>query len=516
MATKILQTQNLNYHTSREHLFKDVTVSIIEGQKIGLIGRNGCGKSSFVKILMGEFQVDDRMVDFRASEIGYMMQDLGIDADKCTDLVALAISVRQNLLDLYSEMKKLEQAGEWEKYVEVQQSYMDIGGYEIESEVEVLLNKCGFDNSEFDRNPNSLSPGQKRLVYLVGLMAIQPAVLILDEPTNHIDYELKQRYLKLMSAFTGTILVISHDRQLLEDVCSHIWEIENQNITEYRGNYTDYKIENQKILENRLNEYKKNSKYMEKVEDLAWRIKIGKASLGGRNDGSGVREIKRRLDKAKSQLDAGPKAPDTRKMELDLSYEGKKSSFLLRVNDLKIWTKEKTLSENLSFEVPFGAKLNVSGKNGAGKSTMFKVILHDCDYAEYEGDINFSPSAEVGYFNQNLEFPNEELTLYDYIGQLTGCSHNQTFGYLRRYMFDKAMFKSKILDLSGGQRNRLQIMKLVEGNYNILFLDEPTNHLDLPSIEMLEQVLIGFNGSILLISHDKDFAENVCDGVVRV
>lgn len=516
---EILKFHTIKHSFGDKKLYYDVAGAINRQDKIGLIGQNGCGKTTLVKIFLGDIKPDQGEVVLASKNIGYVPQDFEIDKSSPFQTVeAFAMSQHSRIANKYVELKKAEKGLpdglNW--YTKALGDFQEVGGYEALNDVHILLKKSGFSEADYERKVTDLSEGQKRLVYLIGILGGNPDFLILDEPTNHVDYELKDRYINLTAEVKVPVLVISHDREVLSRACNHIWELEEGVLQKYRGNWDVYAEEHGKRLINAVRSYEKQTDDLER-EQARLKLYQQRARLtDSKIWATRISQTKRRIERIEKAM---PEiAPKLEKDNLDatLKYEGKSSQFMLRVEDLNIWNNENFIVTDLDFVLKKGERMALTGGNGSGKSTVVKVILGECDYAEHSGEIRMSPSAQIGYFNQKLTFPDDSVTLYRHIEKTLHISRSSVYGIIEKYLFDKSQENTPLYKLSGGERNRLHLMKLIEGNYNLLILDEPTNHLDLYQIETLEQLVQEYNGTVLLISHDQYFRESVTDFEVSV
>ena len=315
--------------------------------------------------------------------------------------------------------------------------------------------------------------------------------------------------------------VISHDRSLLTNVCNRIWEIEDRQLFKYKGNWDVYKVEHHKLLLNRISQFQKNRKEKERLEDLLFRIKIGKANIT-KSKSKDLHSVRSRIARVESRMPDAQPGSGRKAVQAKISYDGQYSDFMLRVEDFTLMINGETKVENLNFHIEYGQKIAISAANGAGKSTFLKLVLHkaglipEITYADYTGEMKISPSAQIGYFDQDLQLSDTNLSIGDYIRKKYNPPENHVYGLLRKYLFEKSQISTFVADLSGGEKNRLQLMDLIEGNYNFLILDEPTNHLDLHAVQALEEMLREYNGSILFVSHDAHFVDAVADEVVQL
>lgn len=515
MSKKLIDFSQIKQNYNDRELYFDIAGKVFSGEKIGLIGINGSGKSTLMRILMRDLKPDSGNLATEYSNYGYVPQEIKGEVEE--DVIIQFCMGLTNVGSHYKFLRQFEVEGRFDdQYVEAIQLFQEVGGYETMAEVRLLLDIVGFDSS-WDEHPlGALSEGQKRLLYMVGIMAQRPEILFLDEPTNHVDSELKKKYISLISRFPNTVLVISHDRELLSAACDRIWELEDKVLQIYRGNWEFYEEEHTRRLINQVTRYRKDQKEVDRLQELADTYRMKAKLYDSPKWKKKIRSVEKRMERIEQEMPGIKPSIDKPRIGGELKYDGKYSQFPLKIQNLTLMTDEKILFENLNIDVRFGENVAIVGANGAGKSTLLKYVIGECDYATGEGSVTITGATKVGYFNQTLQFENENQLLGDYIEREFGANISKTYGLLEKYLFDREQVKTYLSSLSGGEKNRLHLMKFIEGNYNLLLLDEPTNHLDLYAIEALERLLLQFNGSILFISHDAYFVENVADRVVRL
>lgn len=522
MNYELIRLDNIAHHFNQREIFSEISGAVHSADKIGLIGENGSGKTTLIQIILGELSPFRGRFIKNTEKIGYIPQIM--DERMLRDAADITIfdfcmSQNQKIYKEYQRIKHYETVNQSydERYLETLADYQDAGGYDYQNEIAYLLGMSGFSKADHEKRFTSLSEGQKRLVYLVSMIALNNDLLIMDEPTNHVDAELKQKYIKLIRDYKGAVLAVSHDRELLSQACNRIWEIEEATLHTYSGNWEFYKVEHELRLNARYDQYLKDIKERERLEDLLLRIRRGEADAG--KNGSKLRMIGNWLNKQNKKLGKTPPQLEHDTIKSQIKYEGNYSDFMLRVKDLNVYVGSQQKISNLNFDLQYGEKVHLKGVNGAGKSTLFKLILglqSESSYARYNGEIKLGGSAQIGYFSQTLELPHPNATLFEYIKNVFYVDNNRAYALLFKYLYSREQKDQPIRLLSGGERNRLQLMNLIEGNFNFLLLDEPTNHLDIYAIEKLEEMLKDYNGSILLISHDKYFVENVVDREIQL
>lgn len=516
---------NVRHQYGTRIVLDGATLSIDEGEKIGFVGRNGTGKSTLMRAMRGELTPDHGAIQVRrGARVGYLSQhpDLPHDAS-VRDAAAMAFD------DLYQLHKRLDQVFEamatadgdeldklMKQQARLESEIEAAGGYAIDHRIDAMLHGLGFDDAQFTQRVGSLSGGQKGRLGLARLLLEAPDLLLLDEPTNHLDITGRQ-WLEnfLADEYTGAVLVVSHDRWLLDRVVSCIVEIEAGQIREYPGNYHKYVALRE---ERQLTQARVFDKQMDKIrqeEAFIRKYKAGQRAKQARGRESRLERFKRdQLVERPIELDVMrlslPKAP--RSGEMVIAAEGLSKSY----GDL-------TLFHNQDLLISRGDRVGVIGPNGVGKTTLIKCLLGDV--AQDDGDVRLGSRLSVGYFRQTQEHLDLTLTVWQYLqsvivaleGNGVRASEQQARDLAGAFLFSGPEQDKHLVDLSGGERSRAVLAGLVAGAHNLLVLDEPSNHLDIPSAERLEQALSmdsGYDGTVLLISHDRTLLDRVCDQLI--
>ncbi|MFO0962689.1 MAG: ABC-F family ATP-binding cassette domain-containing protein [Phycisphaerales bacterium] len=503
------------------------TVAIEPGEKVGLVGRNGGGKSTLMKVLAGIWKPDDGTVAIqRGARIGYLSQDPKLDPqDTLRHAAARAFAeldrLHRELEQVYEAMATAQ--GDALESLMKRQARLDeeierAGGYAIDHRIDETLHGLGFVDEQFGVNVTKLSGGQRARVGLARLLLEQPDILLLDEPTNHLDI-VGRRWLEnfLAHDYPGAVLVVSHDRRLLDNVVHRIVEVNGGRIVEYPGNYADF-IEMRR--ERLLAHQRVHEKQLDKIraeEQYIMRYKAGQRAKQARGRAT-------RLDRYKRDELVGRPA-ELEVMNLELPRAPRVGDHVLRAQGLSKRYGEKVLFEGLDLTVVPGDRIGVVGPNGAGKTTLIRALLGDL--APDAGEVKVSPQLKVGYFRQTQEHIDPMLTVWQYLQRVIAsnegglrASEQQARNLAGAFLFSGYEQEKLVGDLSGGERGRMVIAGLVSAANNLIVLDEPTNHLDIPSAERLEAALStpaeegGYDGALLLISHDRALLDACCDRLV--
>lgn len=486
-------------------ILDDISVSIEHGDRLGLIGRNGTGKTTLLKIINGLLaNFKGKVVAAKGLRIGYLSQEPELARD-CT--------LRQEMLKVFEKRRALEdkmlllaEAMEAEEaphllaaYARLQEQHEQLGGYDYEHEINRILGGLGFSELDFNLPIRVLSGGQKSRATLAKLLLEKPDLLLFDEPTNHLDIngiEWLENYLNI--EYNGAVLVVSHDRYFLDKVVRKVWELEEQKIKIYRGNYSKY-VETKRV-EQLVTEraFKKQQAFVEHEEDFIRRNIAGQRT----REAQGRQKKLDRLERVEK-----PKR-DAPTLNLSFTPETRGGNDILRCQNVGKAFGDKVIFRDMNFEVYRRDVIGIIGANGTGKTTLFRMILGD--EAPTEGEMWVGPTLKFGYYAQELEGLNPDNEIIDEIWALRPKhTHGEIRSFLSKFLFfDDDVFK-RIGNLSGGEQSRVLLAKLLLMNANVLLLDEPTNHLDIPAREALEAALAEYPATLFIISHDRYLLNNL-------
>ena len=497
------------------------------GHKAGLVGPNGAGKSTLLRIIAGEIRPDSGFV-FRHKEarIGYLAQEPALDP---------AHSVWEEVLSGASDLARLEAELRWLEgrmadpqvygdeaalervlaaHSRTQAEFERLDGYRHESRAREALQALGFAETDLDLPVSALSGGQKKLVGLAKLLSAGADLLLLDEPDNHLDLEGKAYLERFIAAFPGTVVIVSHDRYLLDETVTCIVEIEDRRLTVYQGDYSAYAVEKQLQLLRQQQAYEAQQKEIARIEAAIARFELWASIVVNERHIRQARSRQKMLDRMER---IEKPVLERRRMGLELNgWRGSRK--VLEVADLgkayPVADGERIVLAGLNLLVWHGERVGLLGSNGAGKSVLFRCIQ---GWEEPSGGrIQVGPSVRIGYYAQEHETLDPDKTLLEEVRQARPMYEQAAVSFLGRFLFPYRMVRNRVRDLSGGERSRLQLAKLVLSDANFLLLDEPTNNLDLPSCEVLESALDDFEGTVLVISHDRYFLNRVVDRIVEL
>ncbi len=515
----VLNVSNLAKSYPNKEIFSGLSFNLEKGDKAGLVGVNGAGKSTLFNILTDKISPDDGKIFIPQDvKLGYLEQILTIDSD--VTIYDYCLSVFDDLIKLEAEIRDLEKkmskeenqetlASIMEEYTRKSELYHSKNGYAIESELEGTLSAMGFDKGEFNKKISDLSGGQKARVELAGLLLEKPDLLLLDEPTNHLDIKAINFLETFIKNYKGTAIIISHDRYFLDATVNRMMVLEHGKLTSYRGDYTSFMTQRKKDREVRIHQYKSQQKEVARQEEIIDRLK----NLGGSKRKRGISQSRSRqklLDKME-RIDKPIELSDT--MNLKFTPRIQSGMDVLKVENLKMSYDDKEIFRNISFDVYRNERAAIIGDNGVGKTTLFKIIL-DQIYQD-EGRAKLGESVHLGYFDQEQKSLNLENTIFDEIRDTFPMLTNfEIRSYLAKFMFyDTDVFR-EISELSGGERARISLLKLMISDCNFILMDEPTNHLDIDSKEILEDAILDFEGTCLIISHDRYFLNKIASKIL--
>jgi ATP-binding cassette subfamily F protein 3 len=498
----VLSAASLSKSFGAHDIFTGLTLSIPQGARIGLVGANGTGKTTLLRILVGQEEPSAGQVHrARGLRTGYLPQEANLDGsrtlwEECLEAFADLRAREQELSRLERLMGESEQAGDvLETYGRLQHEFEARGGYTYEQRTHQTLVGLGFTSRDEGRPLSQLSGGQRTRAYLARLLLSSPDLLLLDEPTNHLDIASMEWLEETLTAWPGAVLVVSHDRYFLDRTVKTIWEMD-AGIEIYHGNYSAYLRQRAERYERRLREYRAQAEFIEKEEEY---IRRNIAGQNTRQAQGRRKRLERMLEEARL---SAPRQP--RRLHLNLGATDRSGDLVLRTNDLSIGYADEGRA---LFSVPDlvlvrGECAAVIGPNGAGKTTFLRTILGEIP--PLHGEVELGSSLRTGYFAQAHEGLHADWTLVEEIQAVAPAMlDGEVRDYLAKFLFTGDDAFRTVGTLSGGERGRLALACLALQGSNVLFLDEPTNHLDLPSQEALQAALSDFDGTILLVSHDR-------------
>ena len=491
-----------------QEVFKDVSFMIAKGEKIGLVGVNGSGKSTLVKCLLRPDYADRGTVSFEPGiNVGYVEQGFGsIGRESVWDFM---LKANPEILSLRQKLAELEQASAsgnqeiLDSYGRVTQRYEFLDGYHYEAKLKMVLFGLAFPESMWGMQAASLSGGQKTRLLLAAALVSSPDFLLLDEPTNHLDIRMMEWLEGYLRDFKGGVLVVSHDRAFLDHVATRILEMEGGHVRSFTGNYTKYLAQKEILAKTEKAAYDAQQNFIAEQEAYIRRFKAGIKSKMARGRQSRLDRLERLEAPVENESFSLrlPKAPESAERVLILEH-------------LKVGYGDNVLTKDVDLVLRRGEKVGLIGPNGSGKTTMLRTILGEIP--ALGGEAKIGNRVKIGYFSQSYERLNPEQTLLENFLTEYGLTEEHTRSLLGGMLFHGDDVFKEIGTLSGGQKARLVLLKLVLDGANLLILDEPTNHLDILAKETVEAALEVFDGSVLVVSHDRYLVNEVCDRIWEI
>lgn len=518
-----IELNNIIKNYGLKNVLNGMNLTLKTGERVALIGCNGAGKSTVFKIIMKQENISAGTINIRKNAtIGMLKQIYEYEEENPNVYNFLQRSFEQ-FFELETKLKKLEDEMSYEKddekisellqkYGNVQQKYIQMGGYDIQEKFNKICSGLQINEKMLNQNYNDLSGGEKTIVNLGALLLKEPSILLLDEPTNHLDMEKLEWLEKFLKEYKGTILMVSHDRYFLDKVATKTILLENGKEKIYFGNYSYFLKEDEKRtlaeFENYKNQQKMIKKMKESIKTLRKFGELAKNEMFFKR----AKSIEKKLAKIEQlpQVDLEQKTLLNFKLNID-SRSGKD---VVIINNLNKNFESKNIFENANLQIHYGEKIALIGKNGTGKSTLLKIIMNeDC---EYTGEIKIGQSVNIGYIPQEINFEDDNQTILNFFEQFDNRNETEIRTSLAKYMFRGNDVFKKVSSLSGGEKVRLILAKLLKQNINFLILDEPTNHIDIETRELLEEAIKEYSGTVLFVSHDRYFINNLAERIVEV
>ena len=524
----LIRLDKVSFSYPSTPIFQDASCEIQE-RCYGVIGANGSGKTTLLKLILKEIQPDAGLV---LRDKGLVSAYMSQEVDLLPGLTAFE-TVRQGaerVLALEAELDALEKKFSDPAYFqhekrlarlihqqeEVLEAYHALGGPGLAGQITALLRSIGFSESEMNLPVKHLSGGQKKLLGLARIIVSRPNILLLDEPDNHLDLAGKARLQRLIENFVGAVVIVSHDRYFLDMVADEILEVEAGAIHQFGGNYSEYMFEKQLRLERQAVMYQAQQKEITRLEQAAKRLLMWGQVYDNAKFSNRGKNILKRIDRM-DKIDQ----PNLEDKPIEINLAGwRGSEKVLEITGLakgfsNIGGEESSsILQDIQLQLYFGDRVGMIGPNGAGKSLLIRLILGQLE--PDAGTIYIGPSIKPGYYSQEFETLQPQKTLLETICKAGNFSESRGIAFLKKYRFDFLQRDTAVGALSGGERARLQIALITLSDANFLLLDEPTNHLDIPSCEVLEDALLDFTGTILVVSHDRYFLDRIVDRIVEL
>ncbi len=485
-------------------ILRGVSFQINPNEKVGLVGRNGAGKTTVFRVITGEEIPDSgEVLKLNNLKIGLLAQHVDFTENETVHTAAL--SAFQRLHDIEAEMRRLEvemmtNASEevLENYADLQIEFENADGFTYTARAEAILLGLGFTKETWQLETKNLSGGQKNRLGMARLLLSNPDVLLLDEPTNHLDVNAVEWLENFLQSYETAFVIISHDRYFLDRTCRRIIEIDRGKAVSYKGNYSHFVVEREERREIQRREFENQQSYIAKTEEYIRKNLAGQKTKMAKSRRNMLERLERveavTIDKASGNF-------NLKKIE-------RAGLNILTAEDLAIGYDDKALAKNINFTLNRGECLGIIGGNGTGKTTFLKTILGKL--RELDGKLSWGTKTNIGYYAQNLEDLDARNEIIQEIRRVApNADNNELRSFLARFLFTGEEIFKRVADLSGGEKGRLALAKLIYSQKNVLVLDEPTNHLDIPSREALEAALESYSGTILAVSHDRFFLDQI-------
>ncbi|MFY4774137.1 ribosomal protection-like ABC-F family protein [Metabacillus sp. RGM 3146] len=511
----ICSAQNLSKTYGGHTLFKDLSFEVYEDDRIGLVGRNGTGKTTIFKLLTGLESPDEGVISIqRNAATGYLDQiPASQDGETAEDVLQKAFSelrsIQRRMTSLEAEMASYDQAvleRTLVQYGSLQEQFERLGGYEMEAKLNKVAHGLHITNL-LNQPFSSLSGGEKTKVGLGLILLQEPDLLLLDEPTNHLDIHAVEWLEEFLKEYKGTVVLISHDRHFLDQVTTKILDLDDGEISVYKGNYTSFTQEKQNRLLLEFQAYQEQQKKIKKMKEAIKRLREWANQANPPNEG--LHKRARNMERALERIEK-LKRPILEHRKMDLQFEGtdRSGKRAIIVDSLTKKFGEKFLFSNICLELFYRERLAIVGENGSGKSTLIRMILGE-EIPDH-GSARLGSSVKIGYLAQQpISSDDEKITIIQYFRQDISMTEENARHVLAKFLFYGASVFKKMGSTSGGERMRIQLAKLMQQDINLLILDEPTNHLDIDSREVLEDAIDQFDGTVLAVSHDRYFLEKL-------
>lgn len=514
----LLQVNQLAKNFGADPILTNIKLEVQTRDRIALVGRNGAGKSTLLKIIAGQMTYDSgEIIKPKEVTIGYLAQNTGLESE---------LSIWDEMLTVFSHLQKQEKqlrsleeqmadpdvlnnSDAYERilkeYDKLQVDFKENGGYQYEADIRSILHGLNFSSMGYDTKISSLSGGQRTRLALGKLLLTKPDILILDEPTNHLDIETLSWLEQYLQGYNGAILIVSHDRYFLDKVVSQVYEISRRQIRKYPGNYSSYLDQKAANFEREMKQFEKQQEEIAKLQDFIQR-NLARASTTKRAQS-------RRKQLARMDVMDRPLG-DEKSASFGFDIERQSGNEVLNIHSLAIGYEE-IVSENISLRLARGDSIALVGPNGIGKSTLLKTIIKKI--SSFSGEIQYGSNVTIGYYDQEqAELTSNKRVLNELWDEYPLKPEKEIRTILGNFLFSGDDVLKTVSTLSGGEKARLALAKLMMQKANFLILDEPTNHLDLDSKEILENALIDYPGTILFVSHDRYFINRITTKVVEL
>lgn len=515
----VLQVNQITKSFNGEDILTNVKLEVQDRDRVALVGRNGAGKSTLLKIIAGEMSYDSgEIIMPKNIRLGYLEQHAGLESkltiwEEMKTIFSHLINSEKELRSLESQMADPSVYEDTEAYArvaatydELQLAFNEAGGYRFESDIRSILHGMQFFPDEYDKPVQALSGGQKTRLALAKMLLSKPDLLILDEPTNHLDIQTLSFLENYLKNYNGAVLIVSHDRYFLDQVVNFVYEVSRHNVARYVGNYSSYLTQKAKNYELDRKKYEKQQEEKAKLEDFVSK-NLARAST------TKMAQSRRKVIEKTDWMDSPD--GDEKSASFGFTIDRPSGNDVLRLEEIAVGYPNKTVSSNISFSVYKQDRIALVGPNGVGKSTLLKTIMKQLDAAG--GKIQYGTNVQFGYYDQEqAALTGNKTALQELWDEWPLMNEKDVRTVLGRFLFTGDDVQKTVSTLSGGEKARLALAKLMLLKANTLVLDEPTNHLDLDSKEVLENALLDFPGTIIFVSHDRYFINRIATKVIEL
>lgn len=513
----ILACQNISKSFGTDEIIQHASFHIEANEKVAIVGINGAGKTTLLRIIMGEMSADEgEVILARDKTIGYLPQNPDVSGNNTIYNEVLSakkalISMEEKLRDMEGKMhqyhgKELEDL--MEGYNRLNHEFDMLGGYSYQSEIAGVLKGLGFTEEEFGKRMQELSGGQRTRVCLSKLLVTKPDVILLDEPTNHLDINSISWLETFLLNYKGSVVIVSHDRYFLDKVVSKVVELDRTKVSVFHGNYSDYAVKRAQVREAQLKQYYNQQREIKHQEEVITKLKSFNREKSIKRAESREKMLQK-IERVEKPMEANTD------IHLHLEPRITSGNDVLSVKHLAKAYSNQNLFSDISFEIKRGERVALIGDNGTGKTTVLKIINNMID-AE-SGEIKLGANVNIGYYDQEHQVLHKEKNLMEEISDTyPELTNTEIRNVLAAFLFTGDDVFKKISDLSGGERGRVSLAKLMLSEANFLILDEPTNHLDITSKEILERALNNYTGTVFFVSHDRYFINKTATRILNL
>lgn len=511
----VLACSHIDKSFNDQVIFSDATFHINDGERAALVGSNGTGKTTLLRIIVGELAADGgEITTAKDKTIGYLPQQQGYHSEN--SIYEELLEVKKDIVELDRSIRAMEQqmpqaSGDelealLEKYHRLQTEFEARDGYACKSQIMGIINGLGFDGADVDQCINTLSGGQKTRVALGKLLLLEPDLLILDEPTNHLDLSSIEWLENYLANYKGSVLIVSHDRYFLDRISEKVIEIDHGTITVFSGNYSDYAKKKEQLRNNLRKQYENYERTVKHQEAVIEKLRSF-------NREKSIKRAESREKMLEKMTPVEKPAEQGRTIHFELSPEKVSGHDVLFVEDFAKSFGENHLFEHVTFDLRRGQRAAIIGKNGTGKTTLLKILCQELP--PDRGSARFGTNVEIGYYDQEHNVLHDDKTIFDEIhDDYPDLNNTKIRNVLAAFLFTGDDVYKKISLLSGGEKGRVSLAKLMLSKANLLLLDEPTNHLDIESKEILEEALNNYTGTVLFVSHDRYFIQKTATKIL--